>query len=78
MDRQFGEARYFSSMIEDCAEGYVGYELLRTQYGKSQQVARIVFWDASGQFSVETFGTDVPLAILEELIAEVKAQMKVG
>jgi hypothetical protein len=58
--------------VEDRKEGYVGLELNRVCQCKSERVARIVFWDACGQFSIETLGTDVPLEILEGLIAEAK------
>lgn len=77
MDRQHGEARFTSQRIEDPFEGWIGYELVRVQHSDNICVARILFWDASGQFSVETLGTDVPLGILEELIAEAKASIKV-
>ena len=76
MNREYGDARYSSCRVEDHSEGYVGLHLIRLQHGKSDRVARILFWDSSGQFSVETLGTDVPLAILEELIAEAKAFIK--
>jgi hypothetical protein len=39
-------------------------------------VARILFWDASGQFCFETFDTDLPLEIVEQIIAEAKATIK--
>ena len=78
MDRQYGDARFKSCMVEDRAEGYVGYDLMCIRHGKDSCVARILFWDASGQFSVETLGSDVPLGILEELISEAKASIKTG
>jgi hypothetical protein len=62
----------------DNKQGFAGLELLRTCRGKRDCIARIVFWDASGQFSVETFQTDVPLEIIEELIAEAKASIRMG
>lgn len=40
------------------------------------RVARVVFWDACGQFYVETFQTDVPLDIFEEVIAEAKTAIR--
>ncbi|HEX4144055.1 MAG TPA: hypothetical protein VHY91_11015 [Pirellulales bacterium] len=76
MDREYGNARYSTCKVEDPSEGYVGFDLLRSQSGKKDRVARILFWDADGQFSLETCGTDVPLGILEELIAEAKGSMK--
>lgn len=78
MNRQFGDAHFTSIRIEDRVEGYEGYDLARIRRGKNDLVARIIFWDASGQFTVETLGSDVPLGILEELIAEAKATIKTG
>jgi hypothetical protein len=76
MDRQYGEARFRSAFVRDRADGYAGYELLRMYDGVEARVARVIFWDACGQLFVETTGTDVPLAILEEVIAEAKASVK--
>ena len=76
MDRQYGEARYTSSMVRDRVDGYVGYDLVRIQDGNSNRIARVLFWDACGQFFAETLGSDVPLEIFEELIAEAKASIK--
>lgn len=78
MDRQFGEARYSSTLVRDQVDGFVGYDLMRIQGGYSTHIARVLFWDACGQFFVETLGTDVPLPILEEVIAEAKATIKTG
>jgi hypothetical protein len=57
-------------------EGYEGFELQRVQDGNTALVARILFWDATGQFWVETLGTDIPLTVMEELIAEAKENVK--
>jgi hypothetical protein len=78
MNRDYGDAYYVSALAEDKAQGWIALELHRTQRGKKDRIARIVFWDASGQFFVETFNADVPLAILEELIAEAKATIRVS
>ncbi len=76
MNREYSDARYASNKVEDRTEGFVGFELARVRCGNRSCLARILFWDASGQFSVETLGTDVPLVVLEELIAEAKAFIK--
>jgi hypothetical protein len=78
MDRQYGDSRYTSRMVEARAEGYVGFELMRQRHGSDSRIARILFWDSFGQFSVETFGSDVPLDILEELAAEAKSSIKIS
>jgi len=76
MNRQFGDCRYESSRVQDCKDGFAGFELHRQRQDTTERVAAVIFWDASGQFFVETFGTDVHLEILEELIAEAKASIK--
>jgi hypothetical protein len=78
MDRQFGEYRYVSSFVRDCQEGYAGLEMYRHANGKNERVATVIFWDACGQFFVETLGADVPLEIIEALIAETKTVVKTG
>jgi hypothetical protein len=72
MKRKYGAEEYTSSFIEDRAQGFGGYELLRVENGKEHRVATVIFWDAMGQYFVGTFG-DVPLVILEALIAETRA-----
>lgn len=76
MDRQYGNVHYRSFPIEDVQQGFVGLELYRVCQDQKDRVARIVFWDATGQFSIETCGTDIPLEILESLIVEVKESVK--
>jgi hypothetical protein len=76
MDRDYADAHYSSLFVEDKKRGMAGLELHRTRAGQQDRVARILFWDASGQFSVETFSCEVPLDVLEELITEVKGLVK--
>ncbi len=76
MDRDYAGANYSSAFIEDRKLGMAGQELYRTRLGKKERVARILFWDASGQFSVETFNCEVPLDVLEELIGEARGTIK--
>ena len=69
-----GDRQYISSFVEDRVDGFGGYELLRIHNGKQERVATVIFWDAMGQFFVETFG-DVPLKVLEALIDEAKSNL---
>jgi hypothetical protein len=46
-----------------------------SQDGTRARVTTMTFWDAMGQFFVETFG-DVPLEILEQLIQEAKGAIR--
>ena len=54
MDRRHGASRYASSPVEDIKDGFAGVELYCECHGQKNVVARILFWDAVGQFSVET------------------------
>ncbi|REJ85834.1 MAG: hypothetical protein DWQ34_28320 [Planctomycetota bacterium] len=79
MERQFGDVYFETSYFEDQNEGCAGVRLHRTRAGAQPIVAaEVVFWDASGQFFVETFNTDVPLEILERLIAEARERIDGG
>ncbi len=75
MDQSIGHMRYTSRKVEDKLDGYAGYELWRSRDGQTAvRIASVLYWDALAGFYVETFGTDVPLKVLEELIAETKEQ----
>jgi hypothetical protein len=72
MDRQHGIARYWTVHVEDRGQGFTGLQLQRELSGSTTVVAELLFWDAIGQFCLETLGSDVPLDVIEELIAEAK------
>jgi hypothetical protein len=76
MKRDHGGAQYTTHSVADKKEGYAGMELHRTSKSKTERVARVLFWDASGQFFIGTFNADLPVDIVEELIAETKAAIK--
>lgn len=71
MEQVHGVSTYATSKISDEHEGWVGIEVHRGNDETSEVVAKVVFWDADGQFSVETMG-EVPLSILESAIAEAR------
>jgi len=77
MDRSFGEGHYTTVSAENASEGWGGLELYRSMRGKAALVAKIIYWDASGQFSFETVGTDIPVEIVEDLIAEARRTIQV-
>ena len=76
MQQQFGHERYWTTYIEDRTDGFVGFRLHRERLGKTTLAAQVVFWDAAGHYAVETFDGDVPVEIIEAVIAE--AKQKVG
>ena len=69
---------YTTVLASNDDEGWIALELHRTEKRRDVLVARIVFWDAEGQFSLEVRVDEVPLAIVEELIAEAKARINTG
>ena len=77
MQRQFGHERYWTTHIEDHTDGYAGFRLHRERFGKTVIAAQVVFWDAAGHFAVQTFDGDVPVEIIEAVIAEAKEQVRV-
>lgn len=52
-------------------------ELLCEKSGETECVARVLYWDATGQFAFEAF-KEIPLDIVEELIVEAKKSVTVG
>jgi hypothetical protein len=78
MDKQHGNTRYWTTLVEDRKEGFAGLRLHQERSGNVSDAAEVIFWDAAGQFSVQTFGGDVPLTILEALIEETKGAIKIG
>jgi hypothetical protein len=79
MDFQWADSTYATKRVEDGRDGFIGLELYRTaRDGQTSRVATIVFWDAMGQFFLETLGTDLPLEVVERLIAEARATIATG
>jgi hypothetical protein len=75
MERQCAPGYFSSTFVEDRRAGYGGLELYLTTKEKKKLVARIIYWDACGQFFFETLNTELPLFIVEELIAEARAKI---
>ena len=76
MKRTHGQAEYTTQVTHDDQEGWTAVELHQTQGGSSQLAARVVFWDAEGQFALEMSIRELPVAIVEALIAEAKATIR--
>jgi len=68
---------YTTTTARDNVEGWVALEMTRRKGATGERAARVVFWDAEGQFSLELIVRELPLSIVEELIGEAKATIKV-
>jgi len=77
MDRQFADARYWTEYVADNTDGFAGLRLHRERRGKTNIAAEVIFWDAVGQYFVQTFDGEVPVEILEAVIAETKERVGV-
>lgn len=76
METQFGHERFWTTLVEDRKDGFAGLRLHRERFGKTVVAAEVLFWDASGGFTAQTFDGDVPVEIVEALIAEAKQQIR--
>ncbi len=77
MNQPFGDARYWTEYVEDRSDGYAGLRLHRERFGRAAVAAQVLYWDAAGQFTVETFDGDVPAEIIEAVIAVAKEKVRV-
>ena len=76
MNRTFGSAHYTTKFAEDKKDGCACLELHELLDGKNSYVAEVTYWDASAQFYLATRSTEIPLEIVEELIAEAKSVIR--
>jgi hypothetical protein len=77
MKRTWREVEYETRLTRNDAEGWIAVELQRTVSGTSDVAARVVFWDAEGQFAFEVAAAELPLVIVEDLISEARSTIKV-
>jgi hypothetical protein len=79
----YSSDEYDTEFFQDLVDGFGAFNLFRLRQKKYQVggekrvlVGRITYWDAMGDFCVETFSTDVPLVVFEKLIAEAREVIK--
>lgn len=77
MRKHWKTALYSTELASDPEDGWIALQLHREADGESSVVARIVFWDAEGQFVLETSNNELPLNIVEEFINEARTMIKV-
>ena len=75
MRMNHGTSTFEVRHVVDVREGFSAVELHLTA-PEERLVARIVFWDAEGQFYFEGRESEIPLGILEQLIAAAKTEVK--
>ena len=73
--RVHGQFDFESEWVDDRRDGFGGFDLFRIDRGQRERVARLVYWDTEG-FALETFGGDVPLVVIEELVEEAKRTIR--
>lgn len=76
MDREHQGARYTTLMVSDLQRDGMGLELHSTVPGQqARTVAEVFYSDAEPAWTLNTFGCDVPLDIIEELMAEARRRL---
>lgn len=70
MDREYRGKKWRTEVIEDVEGGSVAIQLSVFSEGEWIPAARLVFWDAQPIWLVESVVQEVPVVVLEELIAE--------
>lgn len=75
MDCEHKRARYTTLMASDVQRDGMGLELRSTVQGQARTVAEVFYSDAEHTLTLNTFDCDVPLEIIEELIAEARRRL---
>lgn len=75
MTRVFGSASYTTACDRSLTEGWAAVELRCS--GVSEPVARVVFWDAQGQVFLEMLVPELPVELVDALIAEAKSSIRI-
>jgi len=76
MEITFDLCRYWTTYFEDKKDGFGGLRLYREdRFGKVTTAAEVIYWDAMGSYSIQTFNRDAPLSIIENLIVEAKSEI---
>ncbi len=73
MNRVFGSASYTTMLDRSVTEGWADVELRCS--GVSEPVASVVYWDAQGHFSLEMSVPELPVELVDALIAEARSSI---
>jgi hypothetical protein len=77
MKRRWIATEYTTTVEGSDPEGWTAVHLHRLEKGVTVLAAKVVFWDADGHYYISILVDEVPLEIIEELIAEARAEIKV-
>jgi len=75
MEMEVGSERYWSTYIEDQVDGFAGFRLHRETHGKTVVAAEVIYWDATGGLTIETFGRVLQIEVAKALIAEAEGRL---
>lgn len=75
MDREYRGARYTTLKASDILRDGIGLELHWWAQGQDSIIAEVFYSDANHTWTLNTFDHDVPLELVEELIAEAKRRL---
>jgi len=72
MDREYKGARYTTQRASDVQRDGMSLELRWSSQGQDNVVAEVFYSDAEHTWTLNTFDCDVPLELIEALIAEAR------
>lgn len=76
MKMQLGQELYSTTFFEDKKDGLGGCRLHREVDGKSVVAAEVIFWDATGGFTIQTFDRDLQVEVAQALISEAQEKIR--
>jgi hypothetical protein len=76
MEMQLGHERYWTVYFEDHDGGLSGFRLHRESFGKTEIAGEVIYWDATGGFTIRTFGHVLQVEIARAAIAEAEEKIK--
>ena len=76
MQKQWKSALYSTELTVNHEEGWAALRLHKQAGGQDSVVAKIIFWDAEGQFVLEPSSAELPLNVVEDFISEARATIK--
>jgi len=75
---QMGSERYWTTFVEDIKDGFAGFRLHRESFGKTVIAAEVIYWDATGGFTIETFGRALQIEVVRAAITEAEEKIARG